>query len=497
MAFTGYWWDGKSDKVYACSDTNKENNVCKGTQENEQQCREGYTGILCSQCEKDYGGFKDGVCNSCGSKGGAAIVLLISITAVVVLIITIVYFSFLPRSEFSHIMRIIVNFIQLSGFISTFRVCAGDVLENFSQVMGLWNSAGSNTFAYRCIWNVNAVSRLKGSTALCCLLLAIIIIRLIFNNLVKKYFKHNDVVNQAKLSSEGDEDNEEDADNADRQQNDKEHDNKSVVISKYSVAQPESGRKNKSSKSSSISSKPSTAPQNRFLCTLIQSAVRFSSFRRVIPICIILFCFFYGSLMEESFHFVKPCWSINGVRYMPIDTTIHCDSQEYINWTVYAWFRIILLGLGLPATCAFIVYQKKDRLFSLRTKKKSVYRFLVDGFRYDAWYWENILMLRKIGIILVAVFLRQDAASQVYAGIIVLSFFLVLQVLVNPYSNPQLNRLESASLFMLLLVQAMSGLSATDIVSGRSGTNENSILSTRESTVVSNRTIVDSATGKD
>ena len=66
---------------------------------------------------------------------------------------------------------------------------------------------------------------------------------------------------------------------------------------------------------------------------------------------------------------------------------------------------IIIWGLGIPCLAFFLIRNVKSNLDDVAIKEK--YGFIYNGYKSDKYYWELIIMYRKIIFIFIAVFLRE------------------------------------------------------------------------------------------
>ena len=83
---------------------------------------------------------------------------------------------------------------------------------------------------------------------------------------------------------------------------------------------------------------------------------------------------------------------------------------------------------------------------------KTKYGFLFQGYTGRAYYWEIIVMFRKIGIIMTTVFF--STLSPELQVLVVLIIAVVCQLFhfkVEPYSTPTLNQMETNSLVVCIL----------------------------------------------
>jgi hypothetical protein len=65
---------------------------------------------------------------------------------------------------------------------------------------------------------------------------------------------------------------------------------------------------------------------------------------------------------------------------------------------------LIIWGLGIPCIALILIYQRRNDLNLVDTKAK--FGFLYNGYRIpQAYYWEIVIMYRKIFVIFIQVFL--------------------------------------------------------------------------------------------
>jgi hypothetical protein len=96
------------------------------------------------------------------------------------------------------------------------------------------------------------------------------------------------------------------------------------------------------------------------------------------------------------------------------------------------------------------------------------YGILYNGYRPSRWFWESIIMVRKVAVQVVANLLTV-AGFRLVLLLLVLGNCVLAQAKLQPYKHPLLNQLEILSLGSLLLVlilevsvMAASGVSAND-----------------------------------
>ena len=95
----------------------------------------------------------------------------------------------------------------------------------------------------------------------------------------------------------------------------------------------------------------------------------------------------------------------------------------------------------------------KSKLSALLAQHQVFHRFsfLYDGYRHDLYWWEVLVVLRKILVVLVSATIT-DGHTQMFAAAGIVTIALALQLSVQPYLIPALNALETLSLCSTLIL---------------------------------------------
>ncbi|CAG9321206.1 unnamed protein product [Blepharisma stoltei] len=141
------------------------------------------------------------------------------------------------------------------------------------------------------------------------------------------------------------------------------------------------------------------------------------------------------------------CNEINaGEFWLADDMEIRCwDKKHVFHITFVSLPSILLWGIGIPTFCLIKIWKNRQRLQSLEVKL--VYGFLLNGYKTRSYYWEFVIIYRKIIIICCSVFLSTISVHiQALTTIFFLLFCLYLQFVIKPYNGESLNRLEMTSI---------------------------------------------------
>eukprot|EP01064_Diplonema_japonicum_P011531 TRINITY_DN1893_c0_g4_i1.p1 TRINITY_DN1893_c0_g4~~TRINITY_DN1893_c0_g4_i1.p1 ORF type:complete len:2321 (+),score=415.01 TRINITY_DN1893_c0_g4_i1:69-7031(+) len=161
----------------------------------------------------------------------------------------------------------------------------------------------------------------------------------------------------------------------------------------------------------------------------------------------------------ETIHEIQPDgeWGhtrIGKSSFLAIDQSIDCSTGKYGTYKLFATLGLIGYGLGIPIV--FVAFVKS--VWKKKGYKQTyvMFIFLMGGFTKRSWFWQAVIMLRKLALGIIAVFINgkddsdpSNDALQSYVAIWVITACLVLQLYVKPYQLDGLapyNNLEALSL---------------------------------------------------
>ncbi|TNV88176.1 hypothetical protein FGO68_gene8013 [Halteria grandinella] len=167
---------------------------------------------------------------------------------------------------------------------------------------------------------------------------------------------------------------------------------------------------------------------------------------RIIATIIIVLFLVHPTITATMFNAFS-CQNIDGTERLYEDLQVICyqSSHKIIAYSV-GLPSLFIWGLGIPTYGLILVYRNRKELAKFEIKEK--YGFLYNGYRNpQAYFWEFIIMYRKIVIIFIQVFLAQSGKIvQALAILLFLILCLSATAVKQPFANLPLNSLESISL---------------------------------------------------
>ena len=120
-----------------------------------------------------------------------------------------------------------------------------------------------------------------------------------------------------------------------------------------------------------------------------------------------------------------------------------CYSGNHLQWVFYLGIPFCTcVIIGLPLTAFVILYRNRNDLMT-NTSLLQKYGFLFRGYQAKFWYWECVILLRKVSIAALTVFLSLHSEyTQGLSALFILNTSLIVQLVFSPYDQSNLNNLE-------------------------------------------------------
>ena len=97
---------------------------------------------------------------------------------------------------------------------------------------------------------------------------------------------------------------------------------------------------------------------------------------------------------------------IEGENRMVVDLSVRCFRHTHWMYSMYFGIPAIVLWiLGIPFLSLAILYKHRKKLDDQRVTE--MFSFLYFGYAKNRYYWEVVIMYRKVFIIVISVFLKR------------------------------------------------------------------------------------------
>ena len=179
----------------------------------------------------------------------------------------------------------------------------------------------------------------------------------------------------------------------------------------------------------------------------------------------------YPTIIKQSLA-TMGCKQYGNKHYLIDDLSIECYTPIYNFYRTICYLALIAYGIGIPTIGFGILFKYRYNLYDNKNRYEGAapLSFLFLGYRNQVWYYEFIVMFKKVTLILISVFLKNYSRYQMITASLLMQIAFFLHVFLKPYDNISqygilCNRLESMSL-LALVVTLNSGLFFGTIESG-------------------------------
>jgi len=134
------------------------------------------------------------------------------------------------------------------------------------------------------------------------------------------------------------------------------------------------------------------------------------------------------------------------IYYLDQDFEIQCWESYHLKWIfIVAVPALIIWGFGIPMAAFFHIRRNLDKIYDYEFKQ--AYGFLYDGYRLERYFWEFVILYRKIVMVFISVFLVTFSLETQALAILAVSFIsYLIQIKSQPFLDPELNEAEKRAL---------------------------------------------------
>eukprot|EP00736_Rhodelphis_marinus_P002492 Rmarinus@m.17028 len=157
----------------------------------------------------------------------------------------------------------------------------------------------------------------------------------------------------------------------------------------------------------------------------------------------------YLSCITKSM-MIFSCVDFGNGLYLSMYPSESCDSDNYFALEIVGALGIVLYLIGFPVMFTYILFYSGRKPGGGYSEKHHLrYGFLYERFESEYFYWELLVILRKMVFSIIQVFVRSDPVLQTGVSLVVLTVFLVLQYSVRPFLQDRYDVLECVCLSCL------------------------------------------------
>lgn len=384
------------------------NSACVG---GSQKCEDGFTGILCTDCDKGLGKTSGHGCETCLPPGENLLRLMGVVGAVSIMVIFFIRQTIktaeASKSDMSTIGKIGFSFLQFNSMALQFDYEFPSFVTLFLKAQEQPATVANGVLSVDCFVKDNQTIGIPSIFVKALIYLFIPYIVFLVCRVV--FWKYNN-----------------------------------MSLTKWDIDNSKVKRKRKNLNILSEMDLPADSKTAKYV----------HAWNNYITAVIITIFLIHPSIVQQTFSLMN-CKQL-GARdedwYLIDFMTEQCwTSRHFVFVFLVAIPMLIFYVLGMPL---FVLYRLRKHRLELQKPFKSInrnvvqrYHFLFKGYEAKFYYWEIVIMCRKILMVSIAVFFSYDIQIQALLATLLVVSSLCMHALACPYVSDSMDGLELLSLF--------------------------------------------------
>ena len=121
----------------------------------------------------------------------------------------------------------------------------------------------------------------------------------------------------------------------------------------------------------------------------------------VVTVCVLIYLM-YPTLCKQAFGLFT-CLFMEGKRYLLADLEETCYEGRHVYYVIFVGIpQLIIFVAGLPIVGLYFLHRNRDNLDTMAVKVR--YGIFFGGYKKERYYWEGVLIFRKVAVIIVSSF---------------------------------------------------------------------------------------------
>lgn len=153
----------------------------------------------------------------------------------------------------------------------------------------------------------------------------------------------------------------------------------------------------------------------------------------------------YLALAERAFDVFSTTPRPDGREFVEEAPWITTGTPIYNRVLILCSFMTVIYVVGMPILVAWVIYNgRQKRVFNTR-KYLNRYGWLYHRYNATFYYWELVIILRRITLVLTLKFAGDDPMLQAACGLILCGIFSAMQSYARPFRRPFVDQLDFAA----------------------------------------------------
>jgi hypothetical protein len=145
--------------------------------------------------------------------------------------------------------------------------------------------------------------------------------------------------------------------------------------------------------------------------------------------------------------------TINGAQYLTRSLADEAFTRIHYVAMTFSVVWVIGFTVGMPAVGFGVLIWMNRTGRQNDPRWRTAFGFLSDGYKTKYYWWEGVVLLRKLVLLLLAIVWGNDSFLQAFAAVFVLSFAMLLQAQFQPYESLAINVLDLAAMAAVYLTR--------------------------------------------
>jgi hypothetical protein len=170
---------------------------------------------------------------------------------------------------------------------------------------------------------------------------------------------------------------------------------------------------------------------------------------------LLVMLFFVHPTITSSISNIFGCVALGDKSYLKADMSILCEDATYLFWRDSSLAYVILYCFGAPLLLGGYMFHKKLSIVNSASGTYHLFRFLVDGYTKNCFYWEIVTMMQKLFVVVVSVIF--SPSLQVYFGLWILISSIASTTYFKPFVSKVLKKYQiwSSSVLYFTLMTSL------------------------------------------
>jgi hypothetical protein len=170
--------------------------------------------------------------------------------------------------------------------------------------------------------------------------------------------------------------------------------------------------------------------------------------KNVYATTVIVCLFLIHPLITQQGFYMLSCKSLgtDDDKYLIADLSQKCYTAKHYTWLLLVGIPMLMLfTVGIPVSAFYLLRANEAKLQSDEQTRMRL-SFLYNGYEQKWYWWELVVVARKVLLVSLAVFFSDAPHVQSLLAVLLVTGALMLHVYAAPFRNPTMTKMEFFSL---------------------------------------------------